>query len=109
MWTTFKEFENTLLPKGLSNSFVAVNSRATNQYQDKSVCIYLANRFMKPVTKKFFSKHDVQVDEDKFALSELLQWLFRSRIRNGQPINVYIPSKRMRTLLIDYLEEGKRS
>lgn len=104
MWTTFKEFQDTLTPTGLKNSFVSVNCRATNQYQDKSVCIYLANRFMNPVTKNFFFKHGVQVDEDTFALSELLQWLFRSRIRHGQQINVYIPSKRMRTLLTDYLE-----
>ncbi|WP_246603135.1 hypothetical protein [Sporosarcina aquimarina] len=106
MWTTFKEAKDILQPVGLSDSFVAVNSRATNQYQDKSVCIYLANRFMNPVTKNFFSKHGVQVDEDTFALSELLQWLFRSRIRHGQPISVYIPSKRMRDLLTDYLEGG---
>lgn len=106
MWTTFKEFQVDLVPMGLSEAFVAVNSRATNQYQEKSVCIYLANRFMNPITKNFFLKHGVQVDEDIYALAELLQWLFRSRIRKGQPIYVYIPSKRMRDLLVDYLESN---
>lgn len=104
MWTTFKKHEKAFMPTGLSDCFVPVNSRATNQYQHKSTCIYLSNRFMNPVTKNFFTNKDVQVNEDTFALSEMLQWLFRSRIRVGKPINVYIPSKRMRTLLEDYLE-----
>jgi hypothetical protein len=55
------------------------------------------------VIKNFFSKHEVEVNVELFALSELLQWLFRSRIRTDQPIQVYIPSIRMRTLLEQYL------
>ncbi|MDR4928929.1 hypothetical protein [Peribacillus simplex] len=103
MWTTFQEFKDKVAPSGLKDHFVSVNARATNNYQHKSTCIYLANRYTNPVIKNFFSKHDVKVDVDLFALSELLQWLFRSRIRTDQPINVYIPSIRMRTLLEQYL------
>ncbi|KKK39710.1 hypothetical protein WQ57_02060 [Mesobacillus campisalis] len=103
MWTTFKEFEKTLCPKNLKKQFVEVTARATNDYANKSTCIYFANRFMNPITKRFFTGKGVTVDEDLFALSELLQWIFRSRIRKGQQINVYIPSKRMRTLLEVYL------
>ena len=103
MWTTFQEFKDNVTPTGLKDHFVSVNARATNDYQHKSTCIYLANRYTNPVIKNFFSKHDVEVDVDLFALSELLQWLFRSRIRTDQPIQVYIPSIRMRTLLEQYL------
>lgn len=103
MWTTFQEFREKVTPSGLKDHFVSVNARATNDYQHKSTCIYLANRYTNPVIKNFFSKHEVEVDVDLFALSELLQWLFRSRIRIDQPINVYIPSIRMRTLLEQYL------
>lgn len=104
MWTTFKDFEYKITPTGLKNHFVSVNARATNDYQHKSTCIYLANRYTNPVVKNFFNKHQVEVDMDLFALSELLQWLFRSRIRNEKSINVYIPSIRMRTLLEQYLD-----
>ncbi|ULM97916.1 hypothetical protein L8956_04080 [Peribacillus frigoritolerans] len=103
MWTTFQEFKDKVTPLGLKDHFVSVNARATNDYQHKSTCIYIANRYTNPVIKNFFSKHDVEIDVDLFALSELLQWLFRSRIRTDQPIHVYIPSIRMRTLLEQYL------
>ncbi|CAM4393629.1 hypothetical protein BAMA_13045 [Bacillus manliponensis] len=103
MWTTFKEFRDVLASRGLKDQFVSVNARATNEFQHKSVCIYLANIYTNPMATHFFHKHDVQLNGNLFALSELLQWLFRSRIRTGQPIDVYIPSKRMRTLLEQYL------
>ena len=41
--------------------------------------------------------------KDLYALSEMLQWIWRSRIRNGQDINIYIVSKRMRRLLNQWL------
>ncbi|MDM5282665.1 hypothetical protein [Peribacillus frigoritolerans] len=103
MWTTFQEFRDKVTPSGLKDHFVSVNARATNDYQHKSTCIYLANRYTNPVIKNFFSKHEVEINVEIFALSELLQWLFRSRIRTDQPIYVYIPSIRMRTLLEQYL------
>lgn len=103
MWTTFKDTEKALTPKNLKKQFVEVTSRATNDYADKSCCIYLANRFLNPITAKFFNSKGVKVNEELFALSELLQWTFRSRIRKGEPIDIYIPSSRMRGLLEDYL------
>ena len=45
----------------------------------------------------------VSVEEEKYALSEMIQWIFRSAIRNGESIQIYIPSQRMRQLLIDWL------
>ena len=43
------------------------------------------------------------LNNDKIALAEMLQWIWRSQIRRGQPINIYIPSKRMRRLLMEWL------
>ncbi|MCZ2259966.1 hypothetical protein [Sporosarcina sp. G11-34] len=103
IWTTFKDNQKVLTPMGLKKSFVPLNARATNEYAAATTCIYLANRYMNPMIKRFFHTHDIKVNEDLFALSELLQWLFRSAIRNDEPINVYIPSARMRTLLEMYL------
>jgi len=33
----------------------------------------------------------------------MLQWIFRSSIRDNKPINIYIPSSRMRNLLVKWL------
>ena len=49
------------------------------------------------------------VNQDMYALSILIQWVFRSAIRNGEEIWVYVPSRRMRTLFqtwLDNLAEG---
>lgn len=105
MWTTFKDLKQKLQPTGLKDQFVAVTAKATNDYADKSVCIYLANRFMNPVTKQFFTSRSIDVNEDLFALSELVQWIFRSRIRKGEDIHIYVPSERMRNILEKYLRK----
>lgn len=104
IWTSFKEMRKPLLIKGLKNRFVPVNARATNEYADANTCIYFANRYMNPIIKRFFKDKGIKVDDELFALSEMLQWLFRSAIRNDEPITVYIPSKRMRGLLEMYLD-----
>ena len=69
---------------------------------------YMVNRFADPNIMKFFHTKDISIDADKFALSEMLQWVWRSAIRDNKPINLYIPSKRMRDLLIDWIETTKQ-
>lgn len=104
MWTGFKDDKARLKGKGYSKGFVSHNARATNDYQHKEALAYTINRFMHPYKKNFFISHGIKVDEDMYALSELLQWIWRSRIRKGESIKLYIPSKRMRTLLKEYLD-----
>ena len=55
--------------------------------------------------KKFYNAHGIEVNEDMYALSVMVQWIWRSAIRCGQEIYIYIPSKRMRTLLENWIEE----
>ena len=45
------------------------------------------------------------VNEDVFALSEMVQWIWRSAIREGNPINIYVPSARMRDLLTRWMND----
>jgi hypothetical protein len=104
MWTTYKEAQNSLKGKGYTKGFVPCNSRATNEYRDKKAMVYIANRFTNPCIKQFFNANGVEIDEDKIALSELVQWIFRSAIRDGKEVYLYIPSKRMRNLLYEWLE-----
>lgn len=104
MWTCFKADRIRMKGRGYTKGFVSHNARATNDYQHKEALAYTINRFMQPYKKNFFVSHGIKVDENMYALSELLQWIWRSRVRKGEAINVYIPSKRMRTLLKEYLE-----
>ena len=86
-----------------SSGFVACNCRATNDYSHKITCAYLLNRFLNPLDAGFFVDKGIDVNEDLWTLSEVLQWLWRSRIRNGEMINIFMPSERMRTLLEQYI------
>ena len=104
LWTTFKAYRNNLKGKGYTNQFISVNIRATNDYKDTYVLAYCCNRYIKPTIDLFFNKRNIHINQDKYALSEMLQWIWRSRIREGKFINIYIPNKRMRELLIDYLQ-----
>lgn len=62
---------------------------------------------MSPDIKQFVEHYRIEFDDDLFSLSALLQWIWRSRIRDGEPINIFIPSERMRNLLITWIEECK--
>lgn len=105
LWTTFKEYEQYIKGKGYIKSFVPINIRATNNYKGTTAVAYIANRYMKPTLKHFFEAEGIEVDEDTYALSELIQFIYRSAIRDGKPIIVYIPSKRMRELLKDWINK----
>lgn len=107
LWTTIKgdkdKIRKKITPKGYKDGFISVTERATNEYSDRECLAYLSNRFMNPVIKKFIESNCITVNEDEWALSELIQWIWRSRIRNGHSISIYIPSERMRSLLLKYL------
>lgn len=105
-YTTFKDYQNKLSGKGYTKGFIAINSRATNEYADKKSMVYLGNRFLNPNIKRFYGSGAVIVDEEQWALSELLQWIWRGCIRKNQPMNLFIPSKRMRNLLNNWLNSS---
>ena len=108
LWTTFKEYKSALQGGGYSRGFLEINARATNDYMTRTSVAYIANRYMNPVIKKFFEVHDIEVNEDGYALSEMLQFIWRSAIRCGNEIWVYIPSSRMRKLLAEWIEENSK-
>lgn len=108
LWTTFQEYKLLIKNKGYTKGFAAINSRATNKYKDKNTVMYIGNRFIKPTLKNFFTSRSIDFDkefEEQFALSELIQFIYRSCIRDEYPINVYIPSSRMRNLLINWIKK----
>ncbi len=99
MWTTFKDYRNKLKGKGYSNQFVSYNCRSTNDYDDRFNLAYCVNVYLHPGITQFFKQRGINIDGDLYGLSEMIQWIWRSRIRKGENINIYIPSMRMRNLL----------
>jgi hypothetical protein len=107
MWTTFKAYQGKIKGKGYTKGFVSCTARATNEFSHKKSLAYTINRFLRPTISEYFRSNGTVIDDDKYALSELLQWIWRSAIRNDEEINLYIPSERMRNLLIDWLNNNK--
>ncbi|MEJ9303075.1 hypothetical protein ABEW33_12355 [Priestia megaterium] len=116
-WTTLKEVAPNLKnvkckfnKKGdrSKDNYVPLNIRATNEYANCTAMAYIYNRFMNPIEKNFFRNRGIDVDEGQLAMSDLIQFLFRGCIRKGEPMNCYIPSSRMRSLLNQWFsyEEG---
>lgn len=106
IWTTFKEYRDVIKGKGYTKGFLSSNARATNEYRDRNSVVYPINKFINPFIKNFFASNNIKVDEDGYALSEMLQFIWRSAIRDGKEIWVYIPSIRMRQLFQRWIEEN---
>lgn len=107
MWACFKEHAKRIKPRNISyKNWVALNARATNTLGHKTALAYMVNRYVDPFYEDFFEKKNIHIDGDMYALSELLQWIWRSAIRNDKEIILYIPSRRMRELLEDFLQKG---
>ena len=104
MWGTYKCACNKIKGKGYTKNFVIFNERATNSYINKKYLAYAVNIFMNVGEKLVYEKFGVKVDQDMYALSTMLQWIWRSAIRRGEEIWLYVPSSRMRKLLKDWME-----
>lgn len=105
MWTVYKKYWETVADKNLQKTFVPMNQRAINSYRDCQYLAYGVNRYVLPDSYNYFFHEGFQLDIRKWALSEMIQWIWRSAIRDGKDIWIYIPSSRMRGLLEDWIKE----
>ncbi len=105
LWTTFKAFEDDIKNRGYAKGYVSSNMRATNAYKERTAVAYTINKFLNPYIKNFFIENGISVNEDMFALSEMVQFIWRSAIRDNKEIQLYCPSKRMRELLKEWINE----
>lgn len=114
--STLKEVNNKkntrlVIPKEVNtdNIFLYCGARATNDYAHKTTVLHAYNRFVNTVVKAYLQDYGTELDaipdDNQFALSEMVQWIWRTRIRNDQPIDVYILPTRMEKLLKDWLDE----
>ena len=90
------------------STFLYCSARATNDYAHKTVAIHAYNRYINTVVAAYLQDYGKEIgatpSDDQYALSEMLQWLWRTQVRNDKPIDVYILSNRMNNLLVQWLE-----
>ncbi|MBG6203067.1 hypothetical protein IWQ48_004224 [Labrenzia sp. EL_13] len=78
-------------------------TRGTNDYRHCTHLIYLYDQYPAAHVVNWLNLDDGYQDvAARYALAELIQWVFRSRIRDGKPITLYLPSGRMRKLFNDW-------
>lgn len=109
LWTTFKGFDSAVRGEFFRKGYVSWNLRATNEYINTTTLAFLVNIYANPALVSYMKKEGVEYDQDKYALSALVQWIWRSAVRVGGKVTLYLPSSRMRRLLnawMDDLESG---
>lgn len=107
MWTTYKKAKSRVQGKGYTKGFVAFNARATNEYRNRKQLAYTVNVYSNPVLINYCRSYGCSVNQDSYATSVLIQWLFRSALREGEPVHLLLPSKRMQILLNAWIVEIK--
>lgn len=105
-------------------TFVPNTTRGTNAHIGCTTAVYLYDQHPNPQLLTFLGMERNSVQalhfSDAYALTELVQWLFRSAIRVGgvnrattgaykprRRVTLYMPSKRMRNLLLNWLLSGR--
>lgn len=104
MCGTYKGAEAKLKGLGYSKSFVQFNARATNEYRGRYILAYAVNLYMNVGDKLFYKSRGIEPSDDMYALSTMVQWIWRSAIRDGNDVYLYLPSKRMRSILTDWID-----
>lgn len=97
-WTTYDEMAQLIKGKTFRKGFISLNEDNTT---DRIYLAFLCNPFY-PIGQ------NSTINEDDFALSELLQFIWRSAIRNGKDISLYVPSNRMRNLLKRWITQNTK-
>ena len=104
MFTCFKDDKADIANSRYIRNWIPFNACAVNDFSAIHHVAYLVNVFPPPTLVKAAKGKETEFDEDIYSLSCLVQFVFRSAIRNGEPIKLYLPSLRMRTLLFKFLD-----
>lgn len=97
-----KHILNKRMPKDVD--WIYCGTKATNLWAHKTVAVHAYNRFVNTAIKAYLQDYGTPPDDDMFALSEMVQWIYRTQIREDKPIELCIMSLRMKKLLTEWLE-----
>ena len=99
-----KKAKRTILHKDIPDEYYLYSgTRATNDYAYKSVLVHAYNRHPNLVVNNYLTQYASSPNSDVFALAEMIQWVWRSRIRKEEPIQLCIMNKRMERLFREWL------
>lgn len=119
-WTTFKNRREALEGRGYSqvcvqtssegkevrlDPFLPFNIKGINAYMDFNFAMYMVNVYKHPTEISYLKSKGVDFDQDLYALSECIQWLWRGCIRQGKPMKALIASRRMMKLVEDWMND----
>lgn len=111
-WTTFKAYRDDLAGHGYTlgnanceadGTFIASNIRASNEYADRNCCLYTVNVFPHMDIVRYINLFGIEVDADGYALSQIIQFIYRGAIRKDNKMLLCIFSKRMKSILEEWL------
>ena len=83
-------------------NWIANTTRGTNDYMHCSHLIYLYDQNINFIVARWLGDSS-KAFNDAYALTDLIQWVWRSRVRRGELITLYLPSPRMRRLFEEWL------
>lgn len=90
------------MPKDVN--WIYCGTKATNIWAHKTVAVHAYNRYVNTAIKAYLQDYGTPPDDDRFALSEMVQWIYRTQIRDDNPIQLCVMSQRMKRLLTDWLD-----
>ncbi len=86
------------------SNWIPNTTRGTNDYRHCTHLIYLYNQHPATSVVNWLDLDEgYQSIASRYALSELIQWVFRSQVRDGKPITLYLPCERMRKIFQDWM------
>lgn len=92
------DIESKIEKKREKAGFVSVSTRGTNKYGHIHNAVFACARYANPEIFGYIEREGGIVCENTYAVSDLIQWVWRTAIRNGEPINLAILDRRMRVL-----------
>ena len=100
LWTCFVTNKKVIGGEKYLNQFLSYNYKATNDYMDVHHVAFLIDVHTNPnIVEASEINSNSLMDQELYAVSSLIQFIFRSAVRKGEPIKLYLPSLRMRELL----------
>ena len=90
--------------------WVYCGTKATNKYSHKKLLIHAFNRFPMQSVSTYLADYGFPINDDEYALSEMIQWIWRGDVRNEDgKIKLAILSPRMKRIFIHWLDGSEDS
>ncbi len=103
-----KTKQAVLYVKDYKDCFLSSYTRSTNHYRNITNVAYCINKYHNPMIEGFLHTMNLSFskeEQNNYAICEMIQFIYRSALRTGNKINLFVPSERMRNLLIEWLNK----